>query len=377
MTAGAKNKVLGIASGDHRLLRHLGWMAFALAAWWVVYARLAPVSKWLTYSLLGLPRGTVLSAADGQPWICECVSGLPKDAPLSAAVEFFLFEVPKVLMLLALIVFAVGVVRTFFTPERTRKMLAGRRESLGNVLAAALGVVTPFCSCSAVPLFIGFVTAGVPLGVTFSFLISAPMVNEIALVLLYGLFGWKVAALYMGTGLAIAIVAGWVIGRLRLERHVEDWVYAVPVGDDTAADETMTGADRIGQGLTAVREIVGKVWPYVVLGIAVGAGIHGYVPQDFMASIMGRDAWWSVPLAVLIGIPMYSNAAGIIPIVQALLGKGAALGTVLAFMMAVIALSLPEIIILRKVLKPRLIAVFVSVVGCGILVVGYLFNMVF
>jgi uncharacterized membrane protein YraQ (UPF0718 family) len=377
MTAGAKNKVLGIASGDHRLLRHLGWMAFALAAWWVVYARLAPVSKWLTYSLLGLPRGTVLSAADGQPWICDCVSGLPKDAPLSAAVEFFLFEVPKVLMLLALIVFAVGVVRTFFTPERTRKMLAGRRESLGNVLAAALGVVTPFCSCSAVPLFIGFVTAGVPLGVTFSFLISAPMVNEIALVLLYGLFGWKVAALYMGTGLAIAIVAGWVIGRLRLERHVEDWVYAVPVGDDTAADETMTGADRIGQGLTAVREIVGKVWPYVVLGIAVGAGIHGYVPQDFMASIMGRDAWWSVPLAVLIGIPMYSNAAGIIPIVQALLGKGAALGTVLAFMMAVIALSLPEIIILRKVLKPTLIAVFVSVVGCGILVVGYLFNMVF
>jgi uncharacterized membrane protein YraQ (UPF0718 family) len=377
MTAGAKNKVLGLASGDHRLLRHLGWMAFALAAWWVVYARLAPVSKWLTYSLLGLPRGTVLSAADGQPWICECVSGLPKDAPLSAAVEFFLFEVPKVLMLLALIVFAVGVVRTFFTPERTRKMLAGRRESLGNVLAAALGVVTPFCSCSAVPLFIGFVTAGVPLGVTFSFLISAPMVNEIALVLLYGLFGWKVAALYMGTGLAIAIVAGWVIGRLRLERHVEDWVYAVPVGDDTAADETMTGADRIGQGLTAVREIVGKVWPYVVLGIAVGAGIHGYVPQDFMASIMGRDAWWSVPLAVLIGIPMYSNAAGIIPIVQALLGKGAALGTVLAFMMAVIALSLPEIIILRKVLKPTLIAVFVSVVGCGILVVGYLFNMVF
>jgi uncharacterized membrane protein YraQ (UPF0718 family) len=238
-------------------------------------------------------------------------------------------------------------------------------------------VVTPFCSCSAVPLFIGFVTAGVPLGVTFSFLISAPMVNEIALVLLYGLFGWKVAALYMGTGLTIAIVAGWVIGRLRLERHVEDWVYAVPVGDDPEADETMTWADRISQGITAMREIVGKVWPYVVVGIAVGAGIHGYVPEDFMASIMGKEAWWSVPLAVLIGIPMYSNAAGIIPVVQALLGKGAALGTVLAFMMAVIALSLPEMIILRKVLKPRLIAVFVGVVGCGILMVGYLFNMVF
>ncbi len=363
--------------GKRVLPRYLAWMLFSLAAWWIIYARLAPVSKWLTYSLLGLPHGTVLSAANGQPWICECISGLPKDAPLSAAVEFFLFEVPKVLMLLALIVFGVGVVRTFFTPARTRKMLAGRREFPGNVLAAALGVVTPFCSCSAVPLFIGFVTAGVPLGVTFSFLISAPMVNEIALVLLYGLFGWKVAALYMGTGLGIAITAGWVIGRLRLERHVEDWVYAVPVGEDPDAEESMTWTGRIDQGMVAVRDIVGRVWPYVILGIAVGAGIHGYVPQDFMASIMGRDAWWSVPLAVLIGIPMYSNAAGIIPVVQALLGKGAALGTVLAFMMAVIALSLPEMIILRKVLKPALIAVFVTVVGCGILIVGYLFNAMF
>ena len=365
------------ASGNRTMLRYFASMAFFLAAWWMIYARLALVSKWLTYSLLGLPRGTVSSAPDGQPWICECISGLPKDAPLSAAVEFFLFEVPKVLMLLTLIVFAVGVVRTFFTPVRTRKMLAGKRQFLGNVLAAALGVVTPFCSCSAVPLFIGFVTAGVPLGVTFSFLISAPMVNEIALVLLYGLFGWKVAALYMGTGLTIAITAGWVIGRLRLERHVEDWVYAVPLGDDPDADTPMAWTDRIDQGVVAVRDIVGKVWPYILAGIAVGAGIHGYVPQDFMASIMGRDAWWSVPLAVLIGIPMYSNAAGIIPVVQALLGKGAALGTVLAFMMAVIALSLPEMIILRKVLKPTLIAVFVSVVGCGILIVGYLFNMVF
>jgi hypothetical protein len=280
-------------------------------------------------------------------------------------------------MLLALIVFGVGVVRTFFTPERTRRMLAGKRESLGNVLAAALGVVTPFCSCSAVPLFIGFVTAGVPLGVTFSFLISAPMVNEIALVLLYSLFGWKVAALYMGTGLAIAIAAGWVIGRLHLERHVEDWVYAVPVGEEPGAEESMTWTGRIDQGVVAVRDIVGRVWPFVVLGIAVGAGIHGYVPQDFMASIMGRDAWWSVPLAVLIGIPMYSNPAGIIPVVQALLGKGAALGTVLAFMMSVIALSAPEAVILRKVLTPKLIAVFFGVVALGILMVGYLFNAVF
>jgi hypothetical protein len=233
--------------------------------------------------------------------------------------------------------------------------------------------VTPFCSCSAVPLFIGFVTAGVPLGVTFSFLISAPMVNEIALVLLYGLFGWKVAAIYLGTGLGIAILAGWVIGRLKMEPHVESWVYEAKSGV-SGAEEELDWAGRIRSGLESVRDVVGKVWLYVVLGIAVGAGIHGYVPENFMAGVMGGSAWWSVPLAVIIGVPMYSNAAGIIPIVQALLGKGAALETVLAFMMAVIVLSLPETIILRKVLRPRLIAVFVGVVGVGILLVGYLFN---
>ena len=263
------------------------------------------------------------------------------------------------------------------TPERTRRILAGRRESAGNVLAALLGIVTPFCSCSAVPLFIGFVTTGVPLGVTFSFLIAAPMINEIALVLLFGLLGWKIAGIYLGTGLAIAIIAGWIIGRLKLEKWVEPWVYQMNVGA-AGEDEKLGWPQRLAYGRTAVREIVGKVWIYVVIGIAVGAGIHGYVPQDFMARIMGKDAgWWSVPLAVLIGIPMYSNAAGIIPIVQALLGKGAALGTVLAFMMSVIALSLPEMIILRKVLQPKLIATFVAVVGSGILIVGYMFNMLF
>ena len=242
-------------------------------------------------------------------------------------------------------VFGVGIVRSFFTPERTRRVLAGRRESAGNVLAALLGTVTPFCSCSAVPLFIGFVTAGVPLGVTFSFLISAPMVNEVALVLLFGLLGWKVAALYLATGLAIAIAAGWIIGRLGLERHVEPWVFEVRAGRRrrrrcaaVASGDRAPRRDR-----EAVVDIVGKVWPWVLAGIAVGAGIHGYVPEQFMAGIMGKGAWWSVPLAVAMGIPMYSNAAGIIPVVQALLGKGAALGTVLAFMMAVIALSLPEI----------------------------------
>jgi uncharacterized protein len=235
-------------------------------------------------------------------------------------------------------------------------------------------VVTPFCSCSAVPLFIGFLTAGIPLGVTFSFLISAPMVNEVALALLLGLFGWKVATLYVTTGLMVAIVAGWVIGRLRLERHVEPWVYELTAGPAPGEPERLDGEARLRQGLDAVRDIVGKVWPYVLAGIAVGAGIHGWVPQDFMASIMGKGAWWSVPLAVLIGVPMYSNAAGIIPIVQALLEKGAALGTVLAFMMAVIALSLPEVVILRKVLRPALIAAFLGVVTLGIIAVGYLFN---
>jgi uncharacterized membrane protein YraQ (UPF0718 family) len=278
-------------------------------------------------------------------------------------------------MLLAVVVFGVGIVRSFFTPERTRRILSGRRESAGNVLAAMLGVVTPFCSCSAVPLFIGFVTTGVPLGVTLSFLISAPMVNEIALVLLFGLFGWKVALLYMGTGLAIAIVSGWILGRMRLERWVEGWVYQLdPGAREEGEGSAVTWSERVGQGRAAVRDIVGKVWPYVLAGIAVGAAIHGYVPENFMASIMGKSAWWSVPLAVLLGIPMHSNAAGIIPVVQALLGKGAALGTVLAFMMAVIGLSLPEMIILRKVLKVPLIITFAGVVGFGILVVGYLFN---
>jgi hypothetical protein len=226
-------------------------------------------------------------------------------------------------------------------------------------------------------MFIGFVTAGVPLGVTFSFLISAPMVNEIALVLLFGLFGWKIAALYLGTGLVIAMIAGWTIGLLGMEKHVESWVYqAVGSGGEAAGEEAMSIADRVRYGYEAVRDIVGKVWVYVVLGIAVGAGIHGYVPENFLASFMGSGAWWSVPLAVLIGIPMYSNAAGIIPVVQALLAKGAALGTVLAFMMAVIGLSLPEMIILRKVLKVRLVATFAGVVGVGILIVGYLFNRV-
>jgi len=325
----------------------------AAVAWWLLYRNLEAFSKWFTFRLLGMAESS----------------------RLGSAIQFFVYEIPKVMMLLTLVVFGVAIVRSFFTPERTRRILAGKRESAGNVFAALLGIVTPFCSCSAVPLFIGFVTTGVPLGVTFSFLISAPMVNEVALVLLFGLFGWKVAALYLGTGLAIAMIAGWIIGRLKLERWVESWVYQTVTGL-SAQDAALNWNDRVALGREGVRDIVGKVWPYVIVGIALGAGIHGYVPEDFMASFMGKSAWWSVPLAVVMGIPMYSNAAGIIPIVQALLGKGAALGTVLAFMMAVIGLSLPEMIILRKVLRMPLIVTFTGVVGVGILLVGYLFNIV-
>ncbi|MDY7565137.1 permease [Pseudomonas sp. RTC3] len=305
------------------------------------------------------------------------VAALPvdRDSHLGGALQFFLYDTPKVLMLLTGIVFLMGMINSHFTPERTRAMLAGRSEGMANVMAASLGVFTPFCSCSAVPLFIGFVQAGVPLGVTFSFLISAPMVNEVALTLLLGLFGWKVALLYLSLGLFIAIVAGWVIGRLKMEAYLEDWVRDMPKVHATAGDTSMPLHERINAGFGSVREIVGKVWPYILAGIAIGAGIHGYVPEDFMASFMGKEAWWSVPLAVLIGIPMYTNAAGIIPIVQALLAKGAALGTVLAFMMSVIALSLPEMVILRKVLKVRLIATFIGVVAVGILIVGYVFNL--
>ncbi|MBF0375978.1 MAG: permease [Desulfamplus sp.] len=326
----------------------------AIFIWWLIYRELLPVASWLTYNLFGIQQGS----------------------HFGSSVEFFLYDTPKVMMLLFIVVFGVGIIRSFFTPEKTRAFLSGKSEFAGNIMAALLGIVTPFCSCSAVPLFIGFVTAGVPLGVTFSFLISAPMVNEIALGLLYGLLGWKVAAIYMGTGLTIAIVAGWVIGRLHLENNIEDWVSNIKQNGSIngIVEEKLSWHDRIIYGWEAVKEIIGRVWIYVIIGIGVGAGIHGFVPEEFMASIMGKDSWWSVPLAVTIGIPMYSNAAGIIPVVEALLGKGAALGTVLAFMMAVIALSLPEIVILRKVLKPKLIAVFVGVVGCGILFVGYLFN---
>jgi uncharacterized membrane protein YraQ (UPF0718 family) len=346
---------LPLQKPDPRLGYWLLGITTAALAWFAAYSQLSGLAD-AVVDLLGLSRQT----------------------PFGEAVHFFLYDTPKVLLLLAGIVFVMGIVQTFFAPERTRALLSGKRVGVGNVLAALLGIVTPFCSCSAVPLFIGFLSAGVPLGVTFSFLISAPMVNEVALVLLFGLFGWKVAALYLALGLSVAIVAGLVIGRLGMERHLEDWVREMQATQSAAYESaTPLWAERIDAGVAHVKEIVGKVWPWVLAGIAIGAGIHGYVPQDFMASIMGKDApWWSLPAAVLLGVPMYSNAAGILPIVEALIGKGAALGTVLAFMMSVIALSLPEMVILRKVLKLPLILTFAGVVATGILIVGYVFNAV-
>ena len=337
-------------------------------AWRAWLPALLYVGAWLPLYWMLEPASAAFTR-----WVAG-VAHIAAGSHLDAALAFLVFEVPKVLMLLALIVFAVGVLQTFFTPEKTRALLAGKRQGAGNVLAATLGIVTPFCSCSAVPLFIGFLTAGVPLGVTFSFLVSAPMVNEVALALLYGMFGWRIALLYLGMGLLVAIAAGLVIGRMNPVQLVEPWVFEIPATE--GVEQRMDWQARFAQGFHHVRDIVLKVAPYIVAGVGVGAWIHGYVPQDFMAHLMGKGAWWSVPLAVLIGVPMYSNAAGIIPVVQALLGKGAALGTTLAFMMSVTALSAPEFMILKKVMKPKLIALFAAVVAAGIVVVGYVFNAV-
>jgi len=326
-----------------------------LPVWYLIYSNLKPVTDWFIDSVLRLTKG----------------------AHLTETLRFFIFEFPKVMLLLVLIIFFVGILRSFFTPERTRKALEGKKTFTGNVLAALLGIVTPFCSCSAIPLFLGFVESGVPLGITFSFLIAAPMINEVAVILLYGMFGWETALIYILTGLIIAIVAGWIIGKLKLEKWVEEWVYATKLGNNEAEDDKLTLPNRIKMGYEAVKEIVGKVWIYVAIGIAVGAGAHGYVPAEFMASIMGKDVWYAVPLSTLLGIPLYSNAAGIVPIVSVLIEKGAALGTSLSFMMSVIALSLPEMIILRKVLKLPLILTFIGIVGGGIMIVGFLFNLIF
>ena len=325
-----------------------------LPVWILLYINLGKIADFLIYSVFRLEAGK----------------------HLTDSVWFFIFEVPKVVLLLVLIVFIVGIIRSWFSPEKTRKALEGKSLFAGNVMASGLGIVTPFCSCSAIPLFLGFVEAGIPIGVTFSFLIAAPLINEVALVLLAGLFGWKVALIYVFTGLIIAIIAGFVLEKLKLQKYVAEWVYQIKANQGELDEKKLTFEDRLQAGTNAVKEIVGKIWIYILIGIAVGAGAHGFVPDDFLGKIIGDGNWYAVPLAILLGIPMYSNAAGIIPIVSVLLEKGVTLGTALAFMMSVIGLSLPEIIILKKVLKWQLIFVFISVVTIGIILVGYIFNFI-
>ena len=325
-----------------------------IPVWIIVYKYLQDISDFIVFKVLAMTP----------------------EAHLTESIRFFIYEVPKVMLLLVLIIFVVGIIRTYFSPEKTRKALEGKSLFAGNVMASLLGVVTPFCSCSAIPLFLGFLEAGIPLGVTFSFLIAAPMINEVALVLLIGLFGWKVALIYVLTGLTIAILAGFILEKLNMKKYVVDWAYKTHAKQSLSQDEKLTFNQRISSGVEVVREIVGKIWIYILLGIAVGAGAHGFVPDEYLASALGNQHWYSVPLAILVGIPLYSNAAGIIPIVSVLIEKGVTLGTALAFMMSVIGLSLPEIIILKKVLKWQLIGVFVGVVAIGIIIVGFIFNYV-
>lgn len=336
----------------NRIKNKIVFVLLLIPVWIVTYKNLQVISDFIVFRLFQMKPET----------------------HMTETIRFFIYEVPKVLMLLVLIIFVVGIIRTYFSPEKTRKALEGKSLFAGNVMASLLGIVTPFCSCSAIPLFLGFVEAGIPLGVTFSFLIAAPMINEVALVLLIGLFGWKVAVIYVITGLTIAIFAGFILEKLNLKRYVADWVYKTHAKQTFEEAGLMTFNQRISSGGAVVKEIVGKIWIYILLGIAVGAGAHGFVPDEYLAGALGSQNWYSVPLAILVGIPLYSNAAGIIPIVSVLIEKGVTLGTALAFMMSVIGLSLPEIIILKKVLKWQLVGIFVGVVATGIVIVGLIFN---
>jgi uncharacterized membrane protein YraQ (UPF0718 family) len=329
-------------------------VALAVAAWLVAWFLAWPLSQWVVFELLGLQEGS----------------------PVGEALAFFLYDVPKVLLLLLGIVTVVSFLRSFVPPERVRTALAGKGVVVGTVAAASFGVVTPFCSCSAVPLFIGFLQAGIPVGVTLAFLISSPLVNEVALVLLWGLFGWEIATIYMVAGLSVAIIGGLILGRLPLERFLEPWVLQVRAAGGAAGplEVSVTLEQRLREAWAATRDLVRKVWPWVVAGIGVGAFIHGFVPTEFIVDIGGADNPWAVPLVTALAVPLYAGAAGVIPIVEALLDKGLPLGTVLAFMMATVAISLPEFVILRRVARPPLLAIFLGVVVSGILAVGFLFN---
>jgi len=330
-------------------------IAIGGAVWWLIYNMIQPIADWLTFTALGLSQ----------------------DSHLGESLNFFFYDVPKILLLLAGMIFLITLLQTFIDVAKVRVMVEKHGEGIGNLMASAFGALTPFCSCSSVPLFIGFVQAGIPLGITFSFLITSPIMNEVAFVMLIGLFGWQVALLYLASGIIIGVVAGIILGRMKLEKYVEPIVYNIKArssGNPAILTSSLTWSDRFDQAFTSTREIVSKVWLFVIIGIGIGAFIHGYVPEEALTEIMGQGAWWSVLVAVLLGIPLYSNAAGVIPVISALLGKGAALGTALAFMMSVVALSLPEMIILRRVLKPQLIAIFVMVIAISITITGYLFN---
>lgn len=330
-------------------------LGVAALAWWALYSLNLPFWDWLLYEAL-----------DMDP-----------EARLTETLHFFFYDTVKIALLLTGIIFTITVLRSFMSVERTRALLGGRREGLGNVMAAGLGVVTPFCSCSAVPAFIGFVSAGVPIGVTLSFLIASPLANEIAIGLLWSLFGWQIALLYVAAGVTIAIVAGWVLGRLHAERWVEPFVFATTLrGQPVDPAASLTFDQRITMGVEEVGTILRRIWPYLLVGIGVGAIIHGWVPTDFFTTYAGADNPFGVLVAVVLGIPLYSNAAGIMPLVEVLHDKGMPMGTVLAFMMSVVALSLPEMILLRRVLRPPLLGLFVAILATGIVAVGYLFNAV-
>jgi uncharacterized membrane protein YraQ (UPF0718 family) len=323
--------------------------------WLLAYNIIQPLADWLAYGLLSLPQGS----------------------HLGESLAFFFYDVPKILLLLSGMIFLISLFQTFIDTQKVRVMVEKRGEGVGNLMAAVFGAITPFCSCSSVPLFIGFMQAGIPMGITFSFLITSPLMNEIAFVLLIGLFGWKIALLYLLSGITIGIISGLILGRMKLERYVEGFVYDIkPQNSEQILEETPTWTERINRAMMSTREIVSKVWLFVIVGIGIGAFIHGFVPQDALTGIMGEGAWWSVPVSVLLGIPLYSNAAGIIPIISALLSKGASLGTTLAFMMSVVGLSLPEAIILKRVLKTPLLVIFFAVIAVSIILTGYLFNFV-
>ena len=330
-------------------------LAATVIVWLIAYNTIQPIANWLAYGLLSLPQGS----------------------HLGESLAFFFYDVPKILLLLSGMIFLISLLQTFIDTQKVRVMVEKRGEGIGNLMASLFGAITPFCSCSSVPLFIGFVQAGIPMGITFSFLITSPLMNEVAFVLLIGLFGWKIALLYLLSGITIGTISGLIIGRMKLERYVEGFVYEIkPQGNNQIIEDKLAWAERVNRAVDSTREIVGKVWLFVIVGIGIGAFIHGFVPQDALTGIMGKGAWWSVPVSVLLGIPLYSNAAGIIPIVSALLSKGASLGTALAFMMSVVGLSLPEAIILKRVLKTPLLVIFFAVIGVSIILTGYMFNFV-